>query len=197
MLLSPHSTGPSLVPMVPAQSPWLLLEFGAPGSILTPFPGVENVPTFAKEEAAVVTVIIRPFPWENILRKILLIWTGADGCQWECNSWDPRSGQSGLFFRPHKKALTKGISALAHRKTGTKLLSKHLGTVIPSDRMENSREVAVRAGAGLKCTEQRMKNIGITHCLSTTCQAGLRAGTNKELAPHGPKVDKRPQTSEF
>lgn len=62
MLLSPHSTGLSLVSMVPAQSPWLLLEFGVPGIILTPFPGVENAPTFAKEEAAVVTVLIKAFP---------------------------------------------------------------------------------------------------------------------------------------
>lgn len=35
ILLSPDSTGPSSVSMVPAQSLWLLPEFGAPGTILT------------------------------------------------------------------------------------------------------------------------------------------------------------------
>lgn len=31
-----------------------------------------------------------------------------------------------------------------------------------------------------------------SHCPSPTCQAGLRAETNIELVPHGPKMDKRP-----
>lgn len=62
MLQSPDSTGPNSVSMAPTRSPWLLLEFGASGTILTHFPGVENAPTFAKEEADVVTVPIKAFP---------------------------------------------------------------------------------------------------------------------------------------
>lgn len=84
------------------------------------------------------------------MRKILLIWAWGHRHQLDYNSPALRNSQSRAsshFFRPHKKALTKGVSASAMGRQVQSCWANIRVTIIPSDRMESSREVAVRAGA--------------------------------------------------